>query len=51
MRLPSTIVDDKQRVSLKWQGDAVELLAALAGIVGLSSRSWARMPLPVDIDV
>ena len=52
MRLPSTIVDDKQRVSLKWQGDAVELLAALARDRGLEfSFMGVRMPLPVDIDV
>ncbi|GLO32844.1 conjugal transfer protein TraH [Pseudomonas putida] len=52
MRLPSTILDDKQRVSLKWQGDAVELLAALARDRGLEfSFMGVRMPLPVDIDV
>nr|WP_229653904.1 DotD/TraH family lipoprotein [Pseudomonas syringae]QOU99724.1 hypothetical protein [Pseudomonas syringae pv. actinidiae] len=52
MRLPSKILDNKQQVSLKWQGDALELLTALARDRGLQfSFMGVRMPLPVDIDV
>ena len=45
MRNPNTDLNDKQFVTISWQGDAVQLLTKLAQDRG------ERMPLPVNIDV
>ncbi|HEY2451774.1 MAG TPA: DotD/TraH family lipoprotein [Scandinavium sp.] len=43
---------DSDRVTLSWNGDAVELLNALARARGQSfSYAGVRLPLPIDIDV
>lgn len=48
----TTIRADSDRVTLSWNGDAVELLSALARARGLVfSYAGVRLPLPVDIDV
>lgn len=51
--LPVTVIrSDSDRVSLNWNGDAVELLTALARARGqVFSYAGVRLPLPVDIDV
>ncbi|ELD2083759.1 DotD/TraH family lipoprotein [Enterobacter hormaechei] len=43
---------DSDRVTLSWNGDAVELLSALARARGqIFSYAGVRLPLPLDIDV
>ncbi|WP_105655883.1 DotD/TraH family lipoprotein [Cronobacter dublinensis] len=43
---------DSDRVSLSWNGDAIELLSALARARGqVFSYTGVRLPLPVDIEV
>lgn len=51
--LPVTVIrSDSDRVTLSWNGDAVELLMALARARGQTfSYVGVRLPLPVDIDV
>jgi len=51
--LPVTVIRaDSDRVTLSWNGDAVELLSALARARGLAfSYAGIRLPLPVDIEV
>ncbi|MBY4841276.1 DotD/TraH family lipoprotein [Pantoea sp. DY-5] len=51
--LPVTIIRaDSDRVTFSWNGDAVELLSALARARGLKfSYTGVRLPLPVDIEV
>ncbi|WP_336796179.1 DotD/TraH family lipoprotein [Erwinia aphidicola] len=51
--LPVTVIRaDSDRVTLSWNGDAVELLSALARARGLAfSYAGVRLPLPVDIGV
>lgn len=51
--LPVAVIRaDSDRVTLSWNGDAVELLAALARARGQTfSYAGVRLPLPVDIDV
>lgn len=51
--LPVTVIRaDSDRVTLSWNGDAVELLSALARARGLAfSYAGVRLPLPVDIEV
>ncbi len=49
---PVAITDDSQRITLSWQGDALQLLTKLAHDHGLVfSFMGVRMPLPVSIDV
>lgn len=51
-RIPTSIMDGRQRVTLSWQGDALQLLNKLAHDRGLEfSFMGVRMPLPVSIDV
>lgn len=48
----TTIRADSDRLTLSWNGDAVELLAALARARGqIFSYVGVRLPLPVDIEV
>ncbi len=48
----STIRADSDRVTLSWNGDAVELLRSLAHARGqVFSYAGVRLPLPVDIEV
>lgn len=48
----TTLRADSDRVTLSWNGDAVELLSALARARGqVFSYVGVRLPLPVDIDV
>ncbi|ORM59648.1 conjugal transfer protein TraH [Pantoea brenneri] len=43
---------DSDRITLSWNGDAVELLSALARARGQTfSYTGVRLPLPLDIDV
>ena len=51
--LPITSVHaDSDRVTFSWDGDAVELLSALARARGQTfSYAGVRLPLPVNIDV
>lgn len=43
---------DSDRVTLSWNGDAVELLSALARARGQTfSFTGVRLPLPIDIEV
>lgn len=51
--LPVTAIRaDSDRVSFSWNGDAVELLSALARARGqVFSYAGVRLPLPVDIEV
>lgn len=49
---PVSITNDSQRITLSWQGDALQLLAKLAHDRGLAfSFMGVRMPLPVNVDV
>jgi len=51
-KLPISIVDNQQRVTVSWQGDALQLLNKLAHDRGLTfSFMGVRMPLPINIDV
>lgn len=48
----SVIRADSDRLTFSWNGDAVELLNALARARGLAfSYAGVRLPLPVDIEV
>lgn len=48
----SVIRADSDRVTFSWNGDAVELLSALARARGQAfSYTGVRLPLPVDIEV
>ena len=48
----SVIRADTDRLTFSWNGDAVELLNALARARGLAfSYAGVRLPLPVDIEV
>lgn len=48
----SVIRADSDRVTLSWNGDAVELLTVLARARGqVFSYAGVRLPLPLDIDV
>lgn len=49
---PAVIEDDRQPITLSWQGDALQLLAKMAHDRGLGfSFMGSRMPLPVNIQV
>ncbi|CAG9261013.1 Conjugal transfer protein TraH [Burkholderia diffusa] len=51
-RPPEHIIDDRNRVTLWWQGDAIQLLDKLAHDRGLTfSYIGVRMPLPVNVNV
>jgi defect-in-organelle-trafficking protein DotD len=51
-KVPIPITDDRQHVTLSWQGDALQLVTKLARDRGLDlSVMGVRMPLPVNIDV
>ncbi|EAN9728866.1 hypothetical protein FKH18_25810 [Salmonella enterica] len=48
--LPGRITANSQRVTVDWDGDAIELLSALAHQRGLILRySGVRLPLPVTV--
>ncbi|EOI9030631.1 DotD/TraH family lipoprotein [Salmonella enterica subsp. enterica serovar Inverness str. ATCC 10720] len=48
--LPGRITSNSQRVSVDWDGDAIELLSKLAHQRGITLRySGVRLPLPVTI--
>lgn len=50
LTLPGTIVANSQRVSVDWDGDAVELLSQLAHQRGLNfAYTGVRLPLPVSV--
>jgi defect-in-organelle-trafficking protein DotD len=50
--IPGSITTNSQRVSVDWEGDAIELLAQLARQRGLTfAYSGVRLPLPVSIHV
>lgn len=50
--LAASLTANSQRISLLWDGDAVELLAQLARQRGLHFvYTGTRLPLPVDINV
>ena len=52
MRYPNTNLDDKQFVTIDWQGDAVQLLTKLAQDRGERFEYMGlRLPLPVNIKV
>lgn len=52
VKQPAPIADDQYRVTLSWQGDALQLLDKLAHDRGLVfSFMGVRMPLPVNVDV
>jgi defect-in-organelle-trafficking protein DotD len=49
---PATVSNDQQRITLSWQGDALQLLDKLAHDRGQAfSVIGLRMPLPVNIEV
>lgn len=51
-RLAASFTANSDRVSLDWEGDAIELLAQLARQRGLNfAYSGARLPLPVSVHV
>lgn len=52
-QLPVAVIRaDSDRVTLNWNGDAVELLTALARARGQTfSYAGVRLPLPLDIEV
>ncbi|EBG3215821.1 hypothetical protein FIS27_18070 [Salmonella enterica subsp. enterica] len=48
--LPGRITSNSQRVSVDWDGDAIELLSKLAHQRGITLRySGVRLPLPVTL--
>lgn len=50
LRLPGTFSANSDRLSVDWEGDAVELLAQLARQRGLHfAYSGVRLPLPVSV--
>lgn len=51
-RLPGSFTANSDRLSLNWDGDAIELLAQLARQRGLNfAYSGVRLPLPVSVYV
>lgn len=51
-RLPPPVTANSQRITIKWDGDAVELLAQLAHRRGANFvYTGTRLPLPVDVNV
>lgn len=51
-RLPATFTANSNRLSLDWEGDAIELLAQLARQRGLNfAYTGVRLPLPVSVHV
>ena len=51
-RLPATFTANSDRLSLDWEGDAIELLAQLARQRGLNfAYTGVRLPLPVSVHV
>lgn len=51
-RLPATFTANSDRLSLDWEGDAIELLAQLARQRGLNfAYTGVRLPLPVNVHV
>jgi defect in organelle trafficking protein DotD len=51
-RLAASFTANSDRVSLDWEGDAIELLAQLARQRGLNfAYSGVRLPLPVSVHV
>lgn len=51
-RLPGSFAANSDRLSLNWEGDAIELLAQLARQRGLNfAYSGVRLPLPVSVHV
>jgi defect-in-organelle-trafficking protein DotD len=51
-RLPGSFTANSDRLSLNWDGDAIELLAQLARQRGLNfAYSGVRLPLPVSVHV
>lgn len=52
LTFPPPLTANSQRVTVAWDGDAVELLASLARQRGLEfAYSGTRLPLPVDVNV
>ncbi|WP_323839613.1 DotD/TraH family lipoprotein [Photorhabdus africana] len=51
-RLAASFTANSDRLSLDWEGDAIELLAQLASQRGLNfAYSGVRLPLPVSVHV
>lgn len=51
-RLPGSFAANSDRLSLDWEGDAIELLAQLARQRGLYfAYSGVRLPLPINVHV
>lgn len=51
-RLPGSFTANSDRLSLDWEGDAIELLAQLARQRGLNfAYTGVRLPLPVSVHV
>ncbi|CAI2036337.1 Uncharacterised protein [Serratia fonticola] len=51
-RFPDSFTTNSDRLSLDWEGDAIELLAQLARQRGLNfAYSGVRLPLPVSVHV
>lgn len=49
---PASLIDDTQRVTISWKGDAFQLLTRLAKDRGLTfAKTGVKMPLPVVINV
>jgi defect-in-organelle-trafficking protein DotD len=52
IRLPGSFTANSDRLSLDWEGDAIELLAQLARQRGLNfAYSGVRLPLPISVHV
>ncbi|EKS6645703.1 DotD/TraH family lipoprotein [Enterobacter hormaechei] len=52
LTLPGLIAANSQRISVDWDGDAVELLSQLARQRGLNfAYTGVRLPLPVSVHV
>lgn len=52
LNLPAPVTADSQRVTVQWDGDAVELLEKLARQRGMHFvYTGTRLPLPVDVNV
>lgn len=52
LTFPPPLTANSQRVTVAWDGDAIELLATLARQRGLEfAYSGTRLPLPVDVNV
>ncbi|TQI77283.1 defect-in-organelle-trafficking protein DotD [Serratia fonticola] len=51
-RIPGTFTANSDRLSIDWEGDAIELLAQLARQRGLNfGYTGVRLPLPVNVHV